>query len=280
MHGIKNALQRFRGPETREKRLSDKGGSDGRASAGPASGHNASGGSAQGTQLLPVGGASVQLLPPGTQPWEGSGPRTSGSSETRRTRPVNLAEVRPGGGGRRFGPQAAPRRAGGAGGAIAGRRGAPTPPLRGRGGRPRHRAPAVPARPRPAQVKDILQQLTAVNINPTIGLAEAAELLCMHLGVALVRCARGGGAWGGGATAAPLRRMAPRMRRPLQCPPAAQDLPHRRGPAATASTRRPPHPSPLAPLAHAASSARPRASRPTSCWPRTARAPRSWSATS
>lgn len=40
------------------------------------------------------------------------------------------------------------------------------------------------------QVKDILQQLTAVNVNPTIGLAEAAELLCSHLGVSLVRCVR------------------------------------------------------------------------------------------
>ena len=42
------------------------------------------------------------------------------------------------------------------------------------------RAPAL-------QIKDVLQQLTGVNVNPTIGLAEAAELLCSHLGVALVR---------------------------------------------------------------------------------------------
>jgi hypothetical protein len=34
----------------------------------------------------------------------------------------------------------------------------------------------------------VLQQLTAMNPNPTIGLAEAAEMLCKHLGVALVRC--------------------------------------------------------------------------------------------
>jgi hypothetical protein len=39
------------------------------------------------------------------------------------------------------------------------------------------------------QVKAVLQQLTAMNPNPTIGLAEAAEMLCKHLGVALVRCA-------------------------------------------------------------------------------------------
>lgn len=38
------------------------------------------------------------------------------------------------------------------------------------------------------QVKTILQQLTAMNPNPTIGLAEAAEMLCKHLGVSLVRC--------------------------------------------------------------------------------------------
>ncbi|KIZ03436.1 hypothetical protein MNEG_4519 [Monoraphidium neglectum] len=44
---------------------------------------------------------------------------------------------------------------------------------------------AVNVRSRPL-VKDVLQQLTAVNVNPTIGLAEAAELLCTHLGVALV----------------------------------------------------------------------------------------------
>jgi len=37
------------------------------------------------------------------------------------------------------------------------------------------------------QVKSVLQQLTAMNPNPTIGLAEAAEMLCKHLGVALVR---------------------------------------------------------------------------------------------
>jgi hypothetical protein len=37
-------------------------------------------------------------------------------------------------------------------------------------------------------VKAVLQQLTAMNPNPTIGLAEAAEMLCKHLGVALVRC--------------------------------------------------------------------------------------------
>ncbi len=39
------------------------------------------------------------------------------------------------------------------------------------------------------QVKSVLQQLTAMNPNPTIGLAEAAEMLCKHLGVSLVRCA-------------------------------------------------------------------------------------------
>lgn len=36
----------------------------------------------------------------------------------------------------------------------------------------------------------MLQQLTAMNPNPTIGLAEAAEMLCKHLGVALVRWVR------------------------------------------------------------------------------------------
>jgi hypothetical protein len=38
------------------------------------------------------------------------------------------------------------------------------------------------------QVKTVLQQMTSMNPNPTIGLAEAAEMLCKHLGVALVRC--------------------------------------------------------------------------------------------
>uniref|UniRef100_A0A383W413 GAF domain-containing protein n=1 Tax=Tetradesmus obliquus TaxID=3088 RepID=A0A383W413_TETOB len=37
-----------------------------------------------------------------------------------------------------------------------------------------------------SEVKAVLQQLTAMNPNPTIGLAEAAEMLCKHLGVALV----------------------------------------------------------------------------------------------
>lgn len=37
------------------------------------------------------------------------------------------------------------------------------------------------------QVKTVLQQMTSMNPNPTIGLAEAAEMLCKHLGVALVR---------------------------------------------------------------------------------------------
>eukprot|EP00878_Enallax_costatus_P007727 GHUV01008088.1.p1 GENE.GHUV01008088.1~~GHUV01008088.1.p1 ORF type:complete len:865 (+),score=285.58 GHUV01008088.1:142-2736(+) len=37
-----------------------------------------------------------------------------------------------------------------------------------------------------SEVKTILQQLTAMNPNPTIGLAEAAEMLCKHLSVSLV----------------------------------------------------------------------------------------------
>lgn len=37
------------------------------------------------------------------------------------------------------------------------------------------------------QVRTILQHLTAVNSNPIVGLSEAAELLCSHLGVSLVR---------------------------------------------------------------------------------------------
>jgi len=40
------------------------------------------------------------------------------------------------------------------------------------------------------QIKTILQRLISVNTTPTIGLAEAAELLCEHLGVALVRWVR------------------------------------------------------------------------------------------
>jgi hypothetical protein len=50
-----------------------------------------------------------------------------------------------------------------------------------------HDALCLPARCWCMQVKSVLQQLTAMNPNPTIGLAEAAEMLCKHLGVALVR---------------------------------------------------------------------------------------------
>lgn len=47
-----------------------------------------------------------------------------------------------------------------------------------------------PGLPHPGclQIKSILQRLTSVNTTPTIGLAEAAELLSKHLQVPLVRC--------------------------------------------------------------------------------------------
>ena len=112
MHGLKLLKQRFTGgtapssgptPE-KEKRLSDPGGpsvpkpqqAGSNHGSGQANAQGAPGGSSQNVQLLPVGGASVQLLPAGTQPWEGQTAQRSGStgSETRRSRPVNLAEVR------------------------------------------------------------------------------------------------------------------------------------------------------------------------------------------
>lgn len=109
MHGLKLLKQRFTGSTTpsagaapdKEKRLSDQGGPSAprqQASSSHDSGQaNATaGGSGQGVQLLPVGGASVQMLPAGTQPWEGQNAQRgpSATSETRRSRPVNLAEVR------------------------------------------------------------------------------------------------------------------------------------------------------------------------------------------
>lgn len=101
MHGIKTALQRFRStggtsatPE-KEKRLSDQGGGPPKPTAtSQSSTQGGVSGSGQAVQLLPVSGPSVQLLPAGSQPWDNQAPSTN-SSETRRSRPVNLAEVHP-----------------------------------------------------------------------------------------------------------------------------------------------------------------------------------------
>jgi hypothetical protein len=192
---FKSALQRLRTPSTgvpeREKRSSDKGSGDGRSGPAQASGPSGTAGSGGGVQLLPVGGASVQLLPAGSQPWDGAGPRTTSGTE-RTSKPVNLAQVglrAPSGGAR--GPSGARDYARPGCGACCRPGGASAAPRCGARrviaatGPPAHPHPA----PAPPQLKDILQQLTAVNTNPTIGLAEAAELLCTHLGVALVRCA-------------------------------------------------------------------------------------------
>jgi hypothetical protein len=110
MHGLKSALQRFRGAsaghERREDEQRDSNDAAGTASAPPGSagsrGESSSpNATAPGVQLLPVGGANVQLLPASSQPWDpegGAGAAGGGlaadASTQRPPRPVNLSEVR------------------------------------------------------------------------------------------------------------------------------------------------------------------------------------------